>query len=295
MRFRPNKLAAYAIFAGALLASMGHTAPRHIHLEQLGNPSKDETANDRFATFTRQLALCFSPHSPSPPHTLGWLGTSATAFVSFEKPNWEAIEKLRRETTGPLLSQTSPLWTQLGIAVRKGLPYSFEVGLHAKWLSQSAMWTLAGDLRWAFEGIDYLPNFSIRVHLQQLFGASPLQLATGGMDLSLGYAFALPKGFILSAFGGWDLVFVYAASQRINFDDGEAKFTSLKPFSNSHNRLYAALRLSYWNAFAQLSFSYSVLKTPAAAAPADNPPPSNNDEGISSSLLSANFGAGYLF
>ncbi|MCL2314246.1 MAG: hypothetical protein FWC28_03205 [Proteobacteria bacterium] len=277
------------------MASLGHAAPRKINLEQLGNPSIDETANDRFRTFARQLALSFSPLSLSPPNTLGWLGTSTSAFLSLEKPNWETIEKLNRETrekfsqttTNRLLSQTSPLWTQLGISVRKGLPYSFEVAAHVKWLTQSPLWTLAGDLKWAFEGIDYLPNFSIRLHLQQLFGASPLKLTTGGMDLSLGYTFALPNALILSLFGGWDLVFVYAASQRVRFDNAEAKFTSLKPFSNSHNRLYGAFQLSYWHAFVQWGLSYSVLKIPMSST--------SKKEGTFSSLLMGNLGIGYVF
>jgi hypothetical protein len=242
--------------------------------------------------------LSFSPHPPSPPHTLGWLGTSALASISLEKPNWEKLnqETQKIESTGRPLSQTSPLWTQVAISVQKGLPYSFEVGIHTKWLVQSSMWTVAGDFRWAFnEGIDYLPDFSIRVHLQQLLGASPLKLTTGGMDFNIGKSFASPSGLLFSAFVGWDLVFVFAASQRIAFDDGEAKFASLRPFSNSHNRLYAALRVSYWNAFAQLGLSLSLLKTPTASVPSATPSSTNDEEGRLSSLFLANLGLGYAF
>jgi hypothetical protein len=299
MDFRLRKAAFCAILSCALIAGSAYAAQRKINLEHLGNPLLDETANHRFRAFARQLALSFSAHSPSPSNTLGWYGTSTFAFVSFEKPNWntlekfnrEAITRFNREAISHPFPQSSPLWTQLGLSIRKGLPYSFEVGLHAKWLAQSAMWTLAGDLRWAFnEGIDFLPDFSIRVHLQQLFGASPLKLASGGMDLSIGKSFALPKGFILSVFGGWDLVFVFASSQLVRFDNGEAKFSASGPFSNSHNRIYGALRLSYWNAFAQLGLSYSMLKTPL---PENSNPEEENLPLLW--LLSANFGVGYTF
>jgi hypothetical protein len=294
-----RKPALYATLACVLMASSGHAAQRKINLEQLGNPSLDETANDRFRAFARQLALSFSAHPPSPANSLGWNGTSATAFVSIEKPSWEtieksnqeAIEKFNRKTTGHLFPQSSPLWTQLGVSVRKGLPYSFEVGVHAKWLAQSTMWTLAGDFKWALnEGIDYLPDFSIRAHFQQLLGASPFRLTTGGMDLSLGKPFALPNGFILSVFGGWDLVFVSASSQMVRFDNSQAKFDALKPFSNSHNRFYAAFRVSYWDAFVQLGLSYSVLKTPMPKGALDK------EENLPLlSLFCANLGVGYTF
>ncbi|MCL2012293.1 MAG: hypothetical protein FWG75_05850 [Cystobacterineae bacterium] len=302
MNFCLKKPALYAALAYVLMVSLSHAAQRKINLEPLGNPSVDPTANDRFRAFARQLALSFSPQSPSPPHTLGWHGSSANAFISIEKPSWEALEELNRKAleklnpnaTGHLFPQSLPLWTQLGISARKGLPYSFEVGVHAKWLTQSSMWTLAGDLKWAFnEGIDYLPDFSIRVHLQQLFGASPLKLTTGGMDLNFGHSLALPNGSILSIFGGWDLVFVYAASQPIPLSNGtpeEAKFDSLKPFSNSHNRVYAAFKVSHWDAFVQLGLSYSLLKTPIS-----NQQSPDNKEVKFSTLFSANFSAGYMF
>ena len=298
MNFCLKKPALYAALACAFMASPGHAASRKIHLEQLGNPSTDKTANDRFRAFARQLALSFSAHPPSPAGTLGWYGTSVTAFASLEKPNWETIEKSNREAfekfdvenTGRLFPQSTPLWTQLGLSVRKGLPYSFEVGVHSKWLSQSAMWTLAGDLKWALnEGIDFLPDFSVRAHIQELFGAKPLRLITGGMDLSLGKSFALPNSFVLSVSGGWDLVFVSASSKTVRFEDGEAKFDALNPFANSHNRFYLAFRMLYWDAFVQLGLSYSVLKTPV-------PKDANPDENIPLlSLFCANFGIGYAF
>jgi|GEM_PF-1411792 len=297
-----RKPAIYAALACVFVASLGHAAQRKINLEQLGNPSVDGTANDRFRAFARQLALSFSAHPPPPSNTLGWYGTSASTFVSIEKPNWETIESANREntrrfygeTTGRLFPQGSPLWTQLGISARKGLPYSFEVGVHTKWLTQSTLWTLALDLRWALnEGIDYLPDFSIRVHIQELFGAAPLRLTTGGMDLSFGKSFVLPQGFVLGGSFGWDLVFVSASSQTINFVNGSAKFDALKPFSNSHNRFYLALRVSYWDAFLQLGLSYSVLKTPMSENTYTAP---DGEETLPLlSLLSANFGIGYTF
>jgi len=302
MNFCLKTPALYAALACLFMASSGHAAQRKIHLEQLGNPSTDQTAHARFRAFTRQLALSFSTTLPSPSGSLGWHGASAAAFVSLEKPNWDTIEKSNREaiekanlkTSGQLFSQQSPLWTQTGLSVRKGLPYSFEVGVHAKWLSQSSMWTLAADFKWALnEGIDYLPDFSVRAHIQELFGAAPLKLTTGGMDLSLGKSFTLPRSLVFSVFGGWDLVFVSASSKTVHFDDGEAKFAAHNPFSNSHNRFYLAFRVLYWDAFAQLGFSYSVLKTPMPENAASAP--SENENLPLLSLSSAHFGIGYSF
>jgi len=298
MNFCLKRPALYAALACAFMASPGHGAQRKIHLEQLGNPSFDLAAQDRFRAFSRQLALSFSALPPSSPNTLGWYGSSVLAFVSLEKPNWKTIEesnwKLNRQNAGYLFPQSSPLWTQTGLSLRKGLPYSFEVGIHAKWLTQSSMWTLAGDLRWAFtEGVDFLPDFSVRVHIQELLGATPLKLTTGGMDLSLGKSFTLPNGFIFSGALGWDLVFVAASSKTVHFENGSATFDTLNPFANSHNRFYLAFRALYWDAFVQLGLSYSVLKTPIS----EKAHSAANETGSLPllSLFSANLGVGYLF
>jgi len=302
MRVCLKKPALCAALACLFLANPAHASQRKIHLEQLGNPSVDATAHNRFRAFARQLALSFSALPPASPNTLGWRGTSVSTFVSLETPNWETIEAANREAiekfhgtqSGLLFPRGSPLWTQWGLSVRKGLPYSFEVGAHTKWLSQSPLWTVAGDLRWALnEGIDYLPDFSVRVHLQELWGAKPLKLTTGGMDLNLGKSFALQNGFILSGSLGWDLVFVSASSQTVHFERGEATFDALDFFSNSHNRFYLAFRVLYWDAFVQLGLSYSVLKTPLPENA--NPVPSERETLPLLSLFSANFGIGYVF
>ena len=80
--------------------------------------------------------------------------------------------------------------------VRKGLPYGFELGLHANWLHDSSMVSLGLDIRWAlFEGfhsgVGYLPDFAVRGSVNTLVGNQQLYLTIVGIDAMISKPFAI--------------------------------------------------------------------------------------------------------
>ncbi len=277
---------------GLLAALLSLTAgaladPNDLRLYQLGNPTTPG-ANANFRVFARELGVALSSVNLMPPETLGHAGFSVTAeaavvFLSardssgggcqtpssscFLFPN----EGLLRNGTGLAGAMLIP-----SVHVRKGLPFSLELGSRIGWVEKSRMATLTGELKWALnEGFTYLPDVGVRASVTRLLNSRELDVTSGGVDIGVGKQFAIGGMITLTPYVGWNLIWVGASSSPVDFrpertqQEATASATAqlvntevydpVGFFANSHNRFYGGVRFIGGVVQLLVEFSYASM------------------------------------
>lgn len=274
----------------ALIASTVAAAdPYDIRLYKLGNPVPggagfDPAANARFRAFAREFAAGLTSANLMPPETLGHAAFSITAelsAVSFD----QGTVTLPTERLNPDRSGIEGMLLIPSMHIRKGLPWSFEIGARAGWIEKSRMAVGTGEIKWALnEGFVFLPDLGARGYVTRLFNTKDFDLTAAGLDLGIGKQFAIGGMITLTPYAGWNLVWVAANSNSIDFDPGrtyESSITSpaaqfqntgvydeVTMGANSHNRFYGGLR--FVGGALQLSAEYSVSQLPPISVPTGN-------------------------
>ena len=183
--------------------------------EPCGNaPSADQEA---FTEIAREYGMVFAPRLLGPAETLGVNGfqfgfqlgltniNQTDTTDGSNKPYWERTVE---DEAPPSVLKT------LHIDLRKGLPYSVEVGASMSWLFDSEMFAFGGNIKWApNEGIDAFPiDFAARFSATRVVGSSQLDLTTLGLDLILSRGFGVAGVANLAPFMAYSPVFVFARS-----------------------------------------------------------------------------------
>jgi hypothetical protein len=252
------KMVARIAALGLLVAGgLAVAAPNDFRIYQLGNPTfggagYDRSANANFRIFANELGAALSSINLMPPSTLGYNGFALSGELSVI--NFKSTQfALPTESTfsGPLLMPS--------LHIRKGLPFSFEVGARGGWLEKSRMGVATIEGKWALnEGFTYFPDLGVRGHFSRLFNTRDFDLLATGIDVGLGKRFAIAGMFTLTPYVGWNLIWVGAYSNNVDFNPGRsyqdsvrtptaqlqdtAVYDEVKLGSNSHNRFYGGLR-----------------------------------------------------
>ncbi len=242
-------------------------------LPRLGNPRFDApnyqpTAEGNFRSFARQLAAAFSSTGLTPAQSIGSLGFAVAIESGLVSVPQEA-------SPWPTTAPTPSVLFVPSVSVRKGLPYSLELGARAAWLSASRLGAASVGLRWAVsEGLNALPDIVIGASLTTLINAPQMQVTTAGTNLTVGRRFVLRETVGLSPYLGWNLALVSTISDLVDFspspsltesdsavpgDSRSARFASLSPFENSHNRFFAGCEVGYGIFRLTTEISYAVL------------------------------------
>ncbi|HZH03692.1 MAG TPA: hypothetical protein VEY30_07910 [Myxococcaceae bacterium] len=259
------------VAAAAVLALAGQAwANRNdFRVHQLGNPADRPEANADFRAFARELGAGLSSVTLAPPETLGYSGFNVNLELSAVSFDTSAVRfPTERAFRSPLLLPS--------LHVRKGLPWSFELGARLAWIEESRMFAPTAELKWAVaEGYPYIPDIGIRVHGTRLLNARDFDLTVLGVDLSLGKEFAVGGAATLTPYAGWNLVWVGATSNNIDFNPGRTEqeatatpiaqltdtgvYDSLSLSNNGHSRFYAGLRFITGIFQLGAEFSYANL------------------------------------
>lgn len=284
-----GRLCRLASLSVVLASSAAVADDNDFRIYRLGNPDVGEAnynpaANANFRGFVRELGAAISSVNLMPPETLGHAAFSVSAELSVVSLDTDAFDfPSDRPNNGTLLIPA--------LHVRKGLPFSLEVGGRGAWLDKSHMVALTGELKWALnEGFAYLPDVGVRGHLTRLLGTRDFQVTTAGADFGIGKQFAIGGMLTLTPYAGWDLVFVGASASNVDFDPGRspeasvatrnaqfentAVFQEVKMGENSHNRFYGGLR--FISGIVQLGAEISQSNFGSIEAPS----PENPDETI---------------
>ncbi|HSP77668.1 MAG TPA: hypothetical protein VLQ93_04020 [Myxococcaceae bacterium] len=212
-----NRWMALAMLVGG---SAAYADRNDFEVTKLGNPDVGEAgfnseANANFRAFTRTFAAALTTTNLMPPETLGHAGFSLNAELAVV--GLPPISEVRLPTQD---KQTDTLLVP-SVHVRKGLPFSFELGARMGWVDRSKMFAATGELKWAVnEGFTWLPDVGVRLHVTRLLGNSDFDLTAAGLDVGVGKQFPLGGMVTLTPYGGMDFVGVAASTDTLDFNQG---------------------------------------------------------------------------
>jgi hypothetical protein len=226
---------------------------------RLGNPAADTTANGRFRAMARTLGAVITSANLMPPETLGHAGFALNTELSTVLASSEYLPTDRNFGSNPLLVPS--------IHVRKGLPFSTELGARLGWIDRSGMFMATGEVKAAvIEGFNwvYIPDVGVRLHATRLFGQRYFDLTAAGLDIGVSKQFAVGGMVTFTPYAGLDFVGVASRSERIDFEpsrdyagtvpaeqDGDprgagefntAAYKTLNLMENLNTRVYGGLR-----------------------------------------------------
>lgn len=173
-----------------------------------GYPVPDQESYENLAM---DLAFGIAPKLLAPADTLGYsgfyLGLEGTLTVIDSNASYwkEGVE--RKGSPDDVLFVPS-------IHIRKGLPFSFELGFSISYVSDSEMVVVGGDLSFSpFEGfrygvLGYLPDLKVRFSGSYLTGEDELALGLMGVDVSISYPFTILGIFTITPYAGWQYLWV---------------------------------------------------------------------------------------
>lgn len=235
----------------------------------------DPAANGNFRAFARQLGAALTSVNLSPPETLGHSGFAINAELSIVDFGNPAVPlPTEQPFRGPMLIPS--------VHIRKGLPFSFELGARGAWIEKSRMGAGTLELKWAVnEGFTYLPDIAVRGNITKLLNSRNFDVTAGGLDVGVGKQFAIGGMVTITPYAGWNLIFVGASTGNVDFhpnrplaeSDAPAStsgvpapgtrdvwvFESLQAISNSHNRFYGGARFIGGVVIVGAEFSYSLI------------------------------------
>lgn len=245
-----------------------------LQLHRLGNPAPNSqnynaAANASFRSLARELGMAINSANLMPPETLGHSGFSVNAELSWVQLPNASPWPTEKAFPGDLLIPS--------VHIRKGLPFSTEVGARVAWLEKSQMFAATAEAKYALtEGFAFLPDLGIRAHASRLVNARSMSLTTLGADLGMGKQFAVGGMMTLTPYVGWNLVWVSAQSGQIDFRPERSQSQSLATSTaqltdtnvfenvafddNMQNRFYGGIRLI--GGVLQLGAEYSASNLP---------------------------------
>ena len=215
--------------------------------------------DDGFSNFARDLGQVFAPQLTAPSETLGQAGYAiklkgTLSHVPSSEQYW---------SDGLAGGSPNSVLVSNHLHVRKGLPFSFEVGGNLTHLYNSQMFGMGGDLRWALhEGYRYFPDIAARVGANTVTGAPQLNLINLAWDISMSKSFGLGGVVQLTPYAGYQQLHTWGSSRVVNAyphdprppqtlgDDGagpsfspEVVFDAGRQFTN---RYFLGGRLNTW-------------------------------------------------
>jgi len=158
-------------------------------------------------TFSGDLALAVHPKMGGPASTLGGRGIDFGYQISMIDIDEEA-----EHWTKPMGKPDSLLLAH-HFYVRKGLPFSIELGGILTHLENTNIWAVALELKWAFlEGNKYAPDFGFRTHVNTLLGNRDMVMITTGGELIVSKAFGVGGLVQITPYAGYELNYAHTRS-----------------------------------------------------------------------------------
>lgn len=172
------------------------------------------TNEPAFRALARDLGLVMAPKGLVTAETLGVAGFAIQIdqninTVNANDEHWQ-LGNLNGDPNGTLNV------TQLHI--RKGLPFSFELGGTFNVLWDSSLVAVGTELRWALHE-DYLwpvPDLGVRAYANTVLGSPQLNLTNAGFDVVVSLPFGVGGVMNITPFLGYNMNVVISASRLID-------------------------------------------------------------------------------
>lgn len=195
-----------------------------------------ETDQAGFRRYVRELGMAMAPKLLAPAETLGLngfafsLGQYSATNIDESSEHWKkGTEQTLAETTAhesaPELNgeaQAPGMLHTLDFRVRKGLPYSLEIGSAITWLVNSELFAWGAELKWALnESVEAFPiDVAVQAAVNRCFGSTELDLTTVGLNFILGKGFGAGGVVHLAPYMAYNPVFVFAESNVLDTTPG---------------------------------------------------------------------------
>lgn len=217
---RRHALSLLALFLGSLTVALPSAKADTFDIEfnRLGTATVE--GNDvsvrlnqvHFDNVVRDLGVAMAPKFMGPASTLGSLGFE----VGFEL-SWTDINETSAYWKNAVDSPDSTLQT-MQIHLRKGLPFSLEVGGTITHLFNSELWGVGLDVKFALlEGFRSLPDFAIRGNIHTILGANDINILLSGGDAVLSKEFGIGGVLRVAPYVGYNLIYIHGSSHAITF------------------------------------------------------------------------------
>jgi hypothetical protein len=256
-----------------------------LRIVELGHPvgvgaRQNPAGNADFQAFARVMGAAITSVTLMPPETTGhsaWAANAELSVVSLPSRDSAFIPTESAQPSTVLIPS---------FHVRKGLPFSLELGGRVGWVEKSSQVVGTGELKWAVnEGFTWLPDIGVRGHVTKLFGARDLSLTVMGLDIGVGKQFPLGGMVTLTPYGGLDLGFVGATTSRLDFNpersfeestggdsraalDNTSAYDKVSFSDNMNQRLYGGVR--FIGGVLQLGAELSLTRTGSVEVPGES-------------------------
>ena len=186
-------------------------------------PRADQGA---FAELTQAYGLAMAPRLLAPAETLGVNGF-AFAFqfgltgVDDTATFWD--RGIRANEGSPASPERPGSLQTVHLDLRKGLPYSIELGAHLTHLFNSELFGFGGSLKIALtEGIEAIPvDVALRVGASRVVGSSELGMTLGNIDLIASHRVGLLT-LSLTPYVAYSPLLVFASSGIVDSSPGDS-------------------------------------------------------------------------
>jgi len=190
-----------------------------------GNCLETSTKDKAFRSFAGQLGEVMTIKGVAPadsPGVAGFVFQIDRSFNDFD------VKADGAENPWVLAHKTGDPADSMGttqIHVRKGLPFSFEVGTVLTLLDGSDLMAVGVEGKWSLhEDIFWpLPDLAIHGGLNTLLGSSDLVLTNLQIDALLSLPIGIGSVVNLTPFGGYGVVIPFSASRLIDTTPGDAR------------------------------------------------------------------------
>lgn len=177
---------------------------------------------DYFEGLIGDIGSTVAPRFLGPAATLGSLGFQVALDWSMTNipENAERWQYVMTDPTSGSGQQGADSFLQtLTLHVRKGLPFSAEVGGTFTRLLNSDLWGVGVEMKYAaLEGFTYLPELSFRGSISTFLGTRDYALLTAGGDVILSKKIGIAGLFKLAPYLGYSLLYVHGSSNVIPVD-----------------------------------------------------------------------------
>jgi hypothetical protein len=225
-----------------------------LRIVELGHPvgvgaRQNDAGNADFQAFARVMGAAITSATLMPPETTGHTAWAVNAELS-------VVSLPDRESAFIPTESAQPSTVLIpSFHVRKGLPFSLELGGRVGWVEKSSQVVGTGELKWAVnEGFTWLPDIGVRGHVTKLFGARDLSLTVMGLDIGVGKQFPLGGMVTLTPYGGLDLGFVGATTSRLDFNPERSFEDSTRGSVDDPSNLNSRAALENTESYAEVSF-----------------------------------------
>ncbi len=232
---------ALAVVVGTVVLSSGPDArandmdpvlTRMWRFDTSGGTNRIITRNDLFDALALEYARAFAPNVNHPAETLGWsgfyIGLEAT-LTPIDADSLQFLCGIENTGSGAGENMGCDRWGSVSdgamfvpaVHVRKGFPYSIELGFQIQYMSNSELVAIGGEIRWApFEGyregwMGYLPDIAVAFSGNYLMGSNELVLGQLGVNFSISYPFTITGQAVITPYFGYQFFIVGADHEQV--------------------------------------------------------------------------------